>query len=116
MIARRSTQIYTAEAMPWQRLRRPHVLKVWSLLGENYRPAGANRMLAALRRVLREWWHSGLISTDDYQAAAGVRARRGESESRGRDLSVGEPPRHGRPRAARTVLVEARDRVVQAVR
>jgi hypothetical protein len=26
-IARRSTQVFTAETMPWQRLRRPHVLK-----------------------------------------------------------------------------------------
>jgi len=25
-------------------------------------------MLAALRGVLRECWHAGLISTDDYQA------------------------------------------------
>jgi hypothetical protein len=27
-IARRSTQVFTAESMPWQRLRRPHVLKI----------------------------------------------------------------------------------------
>jgi hypothetical protein len=41
---------------------------------ENYKPASANRMLAALRGVLRECWHAGLISTNDYQAAA--RSRR----------------------------------------
>src|SRR5437016_1240996 len=38
-IARRSTQVFTAETMPWQRLRRPHVLKVRGLLEENYQPA-----------------------------------------------------------------------------
>jgi hypothetical protein len=64
-IAQRATQVYTAESMPWHRLRPPHVLKIRSLLEENYRPASANRMLAALRGVLRECWHAGLISTDD---------------------------------------------------
>jgi hypothetical protein len=52
-IARRATQIYSAETMPWQRLRRPQVLQIRSLLEENYRPASANRMLAALRGVLK---------------------------------------------------------------
>jgi hypothetical protein len=89
-IARRSTQVYSAETMPWQQLRRPHVLQIRSLLEENYRPSSANRMLAALRGVLRECWHAGLISTDDYQAAISVKAVRGESELRGRDLSAGE--------------------------
>src|SRR5438132_11146242 len=33
-IARRSTHVFSAETMPWQRLRRPHVLKIRSLLEE----------------------------------------------------------------------------------
>ena len=78
-IARRSTQVYSAETMPWQRLRRPHALQIRSLLEEKYRPSSANRMLAALRGVLRECWHAGLISTDDYQGAISVKAVRGES-------------------------------------
>jgi hypothetical protein len=54
-------------------------------------PAGLSQsMLAALRGVLKECWHWGLLSTDDYQAAAGVKAVRGESEPGGRDLSAGE--------------------------
>ncbi len=32
-------QIYTAETMPCQRLRRPHVLKIRGLLEKHYRPA-----------------------------------------------------------------------------
>jgi hypothetical protein len=60
-IARRTTQVFNAETMPWQRLRRPHVLKIRSLLEENYLPATGNRMLSALRGVFKECWHSGLI-------------------------------------------------------
>jgi integrase len=89
-IARRATSVYSAETLPWHRLRRPHVLRIRQLLEDHYQPATANRMLAALRGVLREAWHLGLISAEDYQAAAAVQAVRGESEPRGRDLSAGE--------------------------
>src|SRR3989442_3226240 len=89
-IARRATQLYTAETMPWHRLRRPHVLRIRGLLEENYQPATANRMLSALRGVLRECWQGQLMTTEQYQAAIGVPAVRGESERRGRDLSAAE--------------------------
>ena len=52
--------------MPWHRLRRPHVLKIRGLLEEHYQPATANRMLSALRGVLRECWQAQLISVEDY--------------------------------------------------
>src|SRR5438105_3292145 len=61
-IARRSTQVFTAESMPWQHLRRPHVLKIRGLLEEHYQPATANRMLSALRGVLKECWHAQLMT------------------------------------------------------
>src|SRR2546427_3997950 len=61
-IARRSTQVYTAETLPWHRLRQPHVLKIWGLLEDHYQPATANRMLAALRGVLRERRHAQLLT------------------------------------------------------
>src|SRR5438105_8471661 len=53
-IARRSTQLFTAETMPWQRLRRPYVLKIRGQLEDHYQLATANRMLSALRGMLRE--------------------------------------------------------------
>jgi integrase len=89
-IARRSTQVFAAETMPWQRLRRPHVLKIRSLLEENYLPVTANRMLSALRGVLRECWQSGLLGTEEYHLAVDVDPIRGKSEVRGRDLSPAE--------------------------
>src|SRR2546428_2175680 len=90
-IARRSTQVFTVETMPWQRLRRPHVLKIRGLLEEHYQPATANRMLSALRGVLRECCQAQLTSVEDYEAATSIPAVRGESEPRGRHLSASEP-------------------------
>ncbi|MDQ6900158.1 MAG: site-specific integrase [Candidatus Dormibacteraeota bacterium] len=89
-IARRATQLYTAETLPWHQLRRPHVLKIRGLLEERYQPASANRMLSALRGVLRECWQAQLISIEDYQAATSIPAVRGESEPGGHHLSASE--------------------------
>jgi YVTN family beta-propeller protein len=89
-IARRSTQVFGAETMPWQLLRRPHVLKIRSLLEENYLPATANRMHSALRGVLKERWHSGQLGMEEYRLAVDVDPVRGESEPRARDLSASE--------------------------
>src|ERR1700738_4226754 len=89
-IARRGTQVYTAETMPWHRLRRPHVLRIRGLLEEHYQAATANRMLAALRGVLKECWQAQLLSIEDYQAAITIPPVRGESEPRGRHLSADE--------------------------
>src|SRR5439155_25359051 len=76
--------------MPWHHLRRPHVLKIRGLLEEHYQPATANRMLSALRGVLKECWQAQLMSIEDYQAATTIPAVRGESEPRGCNLSAGE--------------------------
>jgi integrase len=89
-IARSSTQVFTAETMPWQLLRRHQVLKIRSLLEENYLPATANRMLSALRGVPKECWHSGRLGMEEYRLAVDVEPVRGESEPRGRDLSSSE--------------------------
>jgi integrase len=89
-IARRSTQVFTAETMPWQLLRRHQVLKIRSLLEQNYLPATANRMLSALRGVLKECWRSRRLGIEEYRLAVDVEPVRGESEPRGRDLSSSE--------------------------
>ncbi len=65
-IARRSTQVLTAETMPWHRLRRPHVLKIRSLLEENY-PSwspGSRRVSGAHLRSTVDWIGSNCDSKE----------------------------------------------------
>ena len=60
------------------------------MLEKHYQAATANRMLAALRGVLKECWQAQLLSIEDYQSAISIPPVRGESEPRGRHLSAGE--------------------------
>ena len=66
------------------------MLAIRSLLEENYLPATANRMLSALRGVLKESSHSGQLGMEEYRLAVDVEPVRGESEPRGRDPSAAE--------------------------
>jgi hypothetical protein len=59
-IARRSTQVLTAETMPWHRLRRPHVLKIRSLLEENYLQRKMRLWAALLESELDTWYPTWL--------------------------------------------------------
>jgi integrase len=71
-------------------LRYQHTLALRTLLAERYKPATANKMLAALRRVLLEARRLGLMSPDDYAHAADIAAIKGRSLPPGRALSMGE--------------------------
>ena len=77
-------------SLDWAALRYSHTQAVRSKLAENYAASSANRMLAALRGVLRAAWRLGLMSAEDYQAAADVKAVTGETVPAGRELSGGE--------------------------
>ena len=79
-----------AAALPWHRLRYVHTQAVRTALAERYAPATANRMLSALRGVLKECWRLGLVQADDYRRAADLEAVRGSSLPAGRALSTGE--------------------------
>lgn len=79
-----------AIALDWSLIRYQHAAAVRAVLADCYAPAGANKMLAALRGVLRAAWRLGLMSADDYQLAADVEAVRGSTLPAGRALSSGE--------------------------
>lgn len=80
----------TAWDVPWHRLRFQHTQVVRSALAEKYAHTTANRMLSALRGVLKAAWKLGLMSAEDYQKAASVESVRGETVPAGRALSGGE--------------------------
>ena len=65
-----------AERIDWAALRYQHAQAVRTRLAATYAPATTNKMLSALRGVLREAWRLGLMSAEDYHRAADLQAVR----------------------------------------
>jgi site-specific recombinase XerD len=76
--------------VPWHRLRFQHTQVMRSALMEQYAHTTANRMLSALRGVLKAAWKLGLMSAEEYQKAASIESIRGETLPSGRSLAAGE--------------------------
>lgn len=79
-----------AETINWAALRYQHTAATRAALAAKYKPATANKMLAALRGVLREAWRLGLVGAEEYHRAVDVPAVRGETLPSGRALGAGE--------------------------
>lgn len=75
---------------PWHRLTYAHTAALRARLAEAYAPATANKLLAALRGVLRSARRLGLMSADAAAAASDVPPVRGASVLRGRALETAE--------------------------
>jgi integrase len=88
--ARRQRTVETFLYCDWASLRYPHTQALRALLAERYKPATANKMLAALRRVLLEARRLGLMTPDDYTQAADIAAIKGTTLPPGRALALGE--------------------------
>lgn len=78
------------QTLDWGSLRYQHTAAVRAVLAELYAPATANKMLAALRGVLREAWRLGQVSAEDHHRAVDLPSVRGATLPRGRALSAGE--------------------------
>ena len=83
----KTADIFTVK---WSALRYQHTAAIRSRLAEEFSAATTNRLLSALRGVLKEAWRLGYMSADDYQRAIDVKNIRAETVPAGRELSQGE--------------------------
>jgi integrase len=74
----------------WWTLDYAHTTAIRSKLAEKFSPATSNRMLAALRGVLKSAFKLGLIDSDRMTRACSVEPVRGSRVMKGRALSKGE--------------------------
>ncbi len=75
---------------PWGNLRYQHTAAIRARLAQKYAPANANRILSALRGVLKEAWRLGQMTAEEYQRAVDVKNIRASSLPAGRDLDTNE--------------------------
>ena len=76
--------------LDWSKLTYAEVQAVRTKLAERYAPATANKILSAVRGVMREAWRLGLVDAETYRRIDDVEAVKGQSLPRGRALSMGE--------------------------
>lgn len=76
--------------IPWGDLRFQHTAAIRAQLVSTYPPATANRVLCALRGVLRAAWRLGLMSEEDHARACDVASVTGATLPAGRALGAGE--------------------------
>lgn len=79
-----------ALTLPWHELRYQHTTAIRSALAEKYAPATANKMLSALRGVIKECWRLGYIGAEERDRACDLSPVRGKTLPKGRSLSSGE--------------------------
>lgn len=77
---------HDALSLPWQNLRYQHTAALRAQLQERYSPATTNKILSAVRRVLKEAWRLGQIPSEDYQRAVDFKNVSGSRLPAGRAL------------------------------
>lgn len=76
--------------VPWASLRYQHVVALRARFAPRYAPASTNKLLAAVRGVLREAMRLGQMSAEDCARSCDVRGVRGSREPAGRALEGAE--------------------------
>ncbi len=109
-----------AADLAWHRLRYQHTALVRTAISETYAPATANKMLSALRGVLKECFRLGYTPAEDYHRARDLKSVRGSDLPKGRALSHGELKRlfeacAADAREGRKAAIGARDAALLAV-
>ena len=89
----RSEKALLVETLPWHKLGYQHTNALRALLAERHSAAYANKILSAVRGVLKSAWQIGLMDADAYMRAAAVKRIKGSNDddaAAGRALSFGE--------------------------
>jgi integrase/recombinase XerD len=79
-----------ATTLDWSSIRYQHAQAIRSALAVRYCIASSNKMLAALRGVVREAWRLGQVPAEDYARTVDVESVRGKALPSGRALAKGE--------------------------
>jgi site-specific recombinase XerD len=74
----------------WHKLTYQYTTAIRAKLAETYSYSSANRMLSALRRVLKECWSLGYIDNETMAKACDIANIKGETVPAGRDIKSGE--------------------------
>ena len=74
----------------WASLRFQHVAAIRAKLADTYSAATANKMLSALRGVLKAAYQLGQLPAEEYHRAADIDGVRGDTVLAGRGLAKGE--------------------------
>jgi site-specific recombinase XerD len=69
---------------PWEELRYQHTARVRRQLVDRYAPSTVNKMLSALRGVLKNAWRLGLMDADSYRRAVAVENVRAKRQPKGK--------------------------------
>lgn len=80
----------TIETFAWHKLNYEQVQALRAKLLAKYKSRTTNRLLAALRGVLKACWRGGLMTTEEYQHATDVKVTKISEEPAGRMLSLDE--------------------------
>ena len=110
----------SAADLAWHRLRYQHTALVRTEIAQTYAPATANKMLSALRGVLKECFRFGYTPAEDYHRARDLKSVRGSDLPKGRALSHGELKRlfeacAADAREGKKATIGARDAALLAV-
>lgn len=79
-----------AMTLDWSKLRYEHTIAVQGILLEKYEPTTAQKMMCALRRVLKEAHRLRLIDSETYETAVDLPSIKATKRLRGRALSADE--------------------------
>ena len=79
-----------ALSLPWHEIRFQHAQAIRAALAERYKPATINKLLSALKGVLKAAWKLGQMSAEDYHLAASVKGIKGHTLPAGRHIPTGE--------------------------